>query len=106
VFHTAFPDLHVTIEDQIAEGDNRMVTCYKVSGTHRGDVMGLPPSGKRVTFVGVGVTRTSEGKFVETWEHYDAVGLMQQLGMVPLPGLRLLARMLISQAKKPRSRLR
>ena len=106
VFHTAFPDLHLTIEDQIAEGDNKMVTRYRVSGTHRGDLMGLPPSGKRVTFVGVGVTRTSDGKIVETWEHYDALGLMQQLGIVPLPGPRLLARMLIRQAKKLRSRLR
>jgi steroid delta-isomerase-like uncharacterized protein len=106
VFHTAFPDLHVTIEDQIAEGDNKMVTRYRVSGTHRGDLMGLPPSGKRVTFEGVGVTRTSDGKFVESWEHYDALGLMQQLGVVPLPGPRLLARMLIRQAKKLRSRLR
>ena len=106
MFHAAFPDLHLTIEDQIAEGDNKMVTRYRVSGTHRGDLMGLPPSGKRVTFVGVGVTRTSDGMFVETWEHYDALGLMQQLGVVPLPGPRLLARMLIRQAKKLRSRLR
>ena len=106
MFHAAFPDLHLTIEDQIAEGDNKMVTRYRVSGTHRGDLMGLPPSGKRVTFVGVGVTRTSDGKFVEAWEHYDALGLMQQLGVVPLPGPRLLARMLIRQAKKLRSRLR
>ena len=106
MFHAAFPDLHLTIEDQIAEGDSKMVTRYRVSGTHRGDLMGLPPSGKRVTFVGVGVTRTSDGKFVETWEHYDALGLMQQLGVVPLPGPRLLARLLIRQAKKLRSRLR
>ena len=106
VFHNALPDLHVTIEDQIAEGDNKMVTRYRVSGTHRGDLMGLPPSGKRVTFEGVGVTRTSDGKFVESWEHYDALGLMQQLGVVPLPGPGLLARMLIRQAKMLRSRLR
>jgi steroid delta-isomerase-like uncharacterized protein len=106
VFHTAFPDLNFTIEDQIAEGDNKMVTRYRVSGTHRGDLMGLSPSGKRVTFEGVGVTRTSDGKFMETWEHYDALGLMQQLGLVPVPGPRLLTRMLIRQAKKLRSRLR
>ena len=67
--------------------------------------MGLPPSDKPVTFVGVGVTRTSEGKIVETCEYYDALGLMQQLGVVPHPCPRLLARMLISQSKKPRSRL-
>ena len=106
VFHTAFPDLHVTIEDQIAEGDNKMVTRYRVSGTHLGDLMGLPPSGRRVTFAGVGVTRTSDGKVVETWEHYDALGLMRQLDVVPLPGPRLLARMLIRQVKQLRSRLR
>ena len=106
MFHTAFPDLHVTIEDQIAEGDNKMVTRYRVSGTHRGDLMGLPPSSKRVTFRGVDVTHTSDGKFVESWEHYDALGLMQQLGVVPLPSPGLLARMLIRQAKMLRSRLR
>lgn len=76
VFHNAFPDLHVTIEDQIAERDNKMVTRYRAGGTNQGDLMGLPPSGKRVAFVGVGVTRTSDGRFVESWEHYDALGLM------------------------------
>ncbi|MDQ3910548.1 MAG: ester cyclase [Actinomycetota bacterium] len=106
VFHNAFPDLHVTIEDQIAEGDNKMVTRYWASGTHRGELMGLPPSDKQGAFVGVGVTRTSEGRFVESWEHYDALGLIQQLGVVPLPGPGLLARMLVRRMKKLRARLR
>ena len=105
IFRTAFPDLHVTIEEQIAEGD-MMVTRYTVRGTHTGELMGLPPSGKRVTVVGVGVSRASGGKFVETWDHYDALGLMRQIGVVPVPGPGLGARMLIRQAKKLRSRAR
>ena len=105
IFRTAFPDLHVTIEEQIAEGD-MMVTRYTVRGTHTGELMGLPPSGKRVTVVGVGVSRASGGKFVETWDHYDALGLMRQIGVVPVPGPGLVARMLIRQAKKLLSRAR
>ncbi len=78
VFRTAFPNLHVTIEDQIAEGD-KMVTRYTVTGNHLGDLMGLPPSGKRVTIVGAGVSRASGGKFVETWDHYDALDVCCQV---------------------------
>ncbi len=105
MFRAAFPDLHVTIEDQVAEG-NEVVTRYTVQGTHQGELMGLPPSGNRMTLTGVGVSRISGGKFEETWDHYDALGLMRQIGVVPLPGPGLVARMLIRQAKKLRSRSR
>ncbi len=104
-FRTAFPDLHVTIEEQIAEG-GKMVTRYTVRGTHQGELMGLPASGKRVTIVGAGVTHASGGKFVETWDHYDALGLMRQIGVVALPGPGLVGRMLIRQGKKLLSRAR
>jgi steroid delta-isomerase-like uncharacterized protein len=81
-FRRAFPDLQVTIEDQIAEGE-KVVTRYTARGTHQGELMGLPASGKRVTIVGASVTRASGGKLAETWDHYDALGMMQQIGVIP-----------------------
>ena len=105
VFRTAFPNLHVTIEEQIAEGD-KMVTRYTVRGNHLGELMGLPATGKQVTIRGCGVSRVSDGKLVETWDHYDALGLMGQIGVVPLPGPGLVALMLIRQAKKLLSKAR
>jgi steroid delta-isomerase-like uncharacterized protein len=82
---TAFPDLHFTIEDQIAEEDKTTLR-YTSRGTHRGDLMGIPPTGKQVTVTGIFITRWANGKAEESWLNFDALGMLQQLGVVPVPG--------------------
>jgi len=81
----AFPDLHVTIEDLFAEGD-RVATRYIGRGTHKGEMMGIPPTGKQVTAMGLVISRILGGKFVETWDLMDQVGMLQQLGVMPPRG--------------------
>jgi steroid delta-isomerase-like uncharacterized protein len=85
LYRTAYPDTHFTIEDQIAEGD-KVVTRWSATGTHRGDLMGIAPTGKRVTVTGMTINRIAGGKIVETWNNFDALGQLQQLGVVPMPG--------------------
>ena len=82
MFLTAFPDLHVTIEDMIGEGD-RVVVRFTYGGTHKGDFMGIPPTGKQVAVTGISIMRVANGKFLEEWINTD---LMQQLGVVSVPG--------------------
>jgi steroid delta-isomerase-like uncharacterized protein len=81
-YRTAFPDLEVTIDDQIAEGD-RVVTRWTARGTHTGDLWGIPGTGKQVTVTGTSIDRNKDGRIVETWSQWDVLGLMQQLGVVP-----------------------
>ena len=73
----AFPDLHFTIEDMVAEGD-RVVTRFTVRGTQRGEFQGIPPTGKQVTFSWVSIARIANGKIVESWSVFDGLGLMKQ----------------------------
>ncbi len=84
VYRSAFPDVHVTLEDQVAEGD-RVATRWTARAAHRGELMGVPPSGNQVEVTAISIDRISGGKFVETWEIYDALGMMQQIGAVPSP---------------------
>ncbi|HSA93299.1 MAG TPA: ester cyclase [Terriglobales bacterium] len=81
-FRTAFPDVACTIVDQIAEGD-RLVTRWTARGTHRGELLGIAPTNKPVTLTGVVISRFAQGKLVEDFEIFDALGLMRQLGVVP-----------------------
>ena len=77
-FRSAFPDFHISIEDQIAEGD-KVVSHYTIRGTHQGDFRGLAPTGKEIEIKGVTTFRFSpEGKVVETWDSYDQMSLMRQ----------------------------
>jgi len=85
MYRSAFPDVQLTIEDQIAEGD-KVVTRWTARGTHQGELMGIPPTGKQATVTGITVGRVANGKFVESWSNFDALGMMQQLGVVPAPG--------------------
>ena len=85
IYRTAYPDTHFTIEDQIAEGD-KVVTRWSAIGTHRGELMGIAPTGKRVTVTGITINRIAGGKIVETWNNFDALGQLQQLGVIPVPG--------------------
>ncbi len=80
----ALPDYHSTIEDIVAEGD-KVVTRFTGRGTHRGDMMGIPPTGKQVTVKGIAVHRIANGKVVENWVTMDMLSVMQQLGVVPPP---------------------
>jgi steroid delta-isomerase-like uncharacterized protein len=82
MYRSAFPEVHIEIEDQIAEGD-KVASRWVARGTHEGDLMGLPPSGKQVTVVGMTIDRVAEGKVAETWDSYDALGMMQQIGAIP-----------------------
>lgn len=81
---TAFPDAHETIEDQVAEG-NKEVHRWIIRGTHQGDFLGIPPTGKQVSVTGITVAHIAEGKIAEEWTSADMMGLMQQLGVAPPP---------------------
>ena len=81
-FLTAFPDLHVVVEDLIAEGD-KVVARLTMRGTHQGDFMALPPTGKVVTVTGIVILRFAGAKEVEHWSSVDNLGWLQQLGAIP-----------------------
>jgi steroid delta-isomerase-like uncharacterized protein len=82
LYRTAFPDLRLTIEDLIAEGDTVMAR-WSCHGTHKGDLNGMAPTGKQFTISGVTIARLLNGKLAEGYVNWDALGLMQQLGVVP-----------------------
>ena len=78
----AFPDFHLTAEDVLAEGD-KVVLRWTFTGTHEGELMGIPPTGKQVTYTGIVINRFADGKIVEDWEIADFLGMMQQLTAPP-----------------------
>jgi predicted ester cyclase len=80
----AFPDLHAEIQDQTADGD-KVWTRKTFKGTHRGDFMGIPPTGKEVAWDVIDIVRMRDGQFIEHWNVVDAMGLMAQLGAVGSP---------------------
>jgi predicted ester cyclase len=77
----AFPDIHVTIEDQVAEGD-KVSTRRTWHGTHQGEYRGIGPTGKRVMWTQISIVRFAGGKVVEDWVVADELGLLEQLGHV------------------------
>jgi len=83
-FFNAFPDAQFTIDDMIVEGDKATIRTT-LTGTHKGEFMGIPPSNKKVTAWAISIDRVANGKFAESWERYDTLGLMQQLGVIPAP---------------------
>jgi steroid delta-isomerase-like uncharacterized protein len=84
MYRNAFPDNRYSVEEQVAEGD-MVVTRWIASGTHQGEIMGIAPTGNRVTYAGTSVERIVDGKIEETWDNYDALGMMQQIGAIPSP---------------------
>jgi steroid delta-isomerase-like uncharacterized protein len=82
MYRNAFPDAKLTIDEQIAEGDT-VVTRWTATGTHRGELFGVAPTGKTVRVQGVLTSRIVNGKVVEETEIYDALGMLRQLGVVP-----------------------
>ncbi len=84
MFRAAFPDSYFTVEDMIGEGD-KVVTRKTFHGTHEGEFMGIPPTGRRVSTELIDIVRIVDGRVVEHWSMGDNLGMMQQLSIVPLP---------------------
>lgn len=84
MLRSAFPDFKATIDDLVAEGD-KVVILQTWRGTHRGEFMGIPPTGRSVSFQVIDTMRIAGGKIVEHWGLMDSMGLMQQLGAIPAP---------------------
>lgn len=86
-----YPDIHLTIEDMIVEGD-QVAVRYTVRGTNTGDIvtpsmpMPIPATCKQVTTSGISINRIAEGKAIETWNQADNLGALQQFGLIPAPG--------------------
>ncbi len=81
VSRATFPDLQVTVEDQIAEGD-RVVTRFSARATHCGPFAGVPATGRPVTVTAIHIHRIADGKIAELWEQIDLLGVLQQLGVM------------------------
>jgi predicted ester cyclase len=84
MFRAAFPDLRFTIEDVIAEGDY-VVQRVTGHGTMKGEFMGMPPTGKHATWSEIDIVRMKNGKIAEHWGNGDQMGMLQQLGLAPMP---------------------
>ena len=84
-FHTAFPDGHLSIDQMIAEGET-VATRLTFRGTHTGNFLSIPATGKQVAVPALDMARYANGKLVEHWGGPDQMSLMQQLGVVPAPG--------------------
>ncbi|MFN8456423.1 MAG: ester cyclase [Anaerolineae bacterium] len=80
----AFPDLTPTVEDQIA-ADDKVTNRLVFRGTHQGDFHGILPTGRRVAITAITIERVEGGKIAEHWINFDALGIMQQLGVIPTP---------------------
>ncbi len=85
MYRATYPDLRVTAEDQVAEGA-LVVTRWTATGTHRGELMGIAPTGKEITVTGVIIDRVAGDKVEAEWAYYDALGMLQQLGVALPPG--------------------
>jgi steroid delta-isomerase-like uncharacterized protein len=77
-----FPDLHITVDDLFAQGD-QVASMWTMEGTHTGEWFGAPASGKRAKWSGIVITRFAGGKMAEDWYNFDQVSLLQQLGIIP-----------------------
>lgn len=81
-YRSAFPDLKLTIEEQLAEGD-LVATRWTAKGTHKGELMGIAPTGKESTVTGLTIDKIKDGKIIESWNNWDTLGMMRQLGVIP-----------------------
>ena len=85
LYFSAFPDLQITPEDLIAEGD-KVTMRYGWRGTHKGELMGIAPTGRQVTTSGISILRVANGKITEQWDNFDNLGMLQQIGVIPTMG--------------------
>lgn len=81
-FRKAFPDLEVRVVHMVADEDN-VAFAYTIEGTHKGELMGIPPTGRRIVVRGMQIGRFENGKLVERWGSSDQLGILQQLGAAP-----------------------
>ncbi len=84
-FLEGYPDLHWTIEDTIAEED-KVVACWTISGIQKGEYLGIPATNKKVSVDGITIHHVANGKIMDSYSNWDALGMMQQLGVVPALG--------------------
>jgi steroid delta-isomerase-like uncharacterized protein len=84
MYLTAIPDLRVTIEDLVAEGD-KVAVRRSYEGTHQGELLGIPATGKQLQVGSISIFRLVDGKIAENWEQLDRLALLQQLGVIPAP---------------------
>ncbi|MBC8186241.1 ester cyclase [candidate division KSB1 bacterium] len=85
MYRAAFPDFLFTIEDMIAVGDKVVIRCT-MGGTHEGELMGVAPTGKKLSMTAIAIRRFEDGKIVEEWVETNMLGVMQQMGVIPMPG--------------------
>lgn len=85
--HSAFPDGRITVENLTSEGD-KVGATFSFTGTNTGTFLGLAPTGKAVNVEGAGIFRVVDGKVTDNWANLDAMAMMQQLGLAPMPGQR------------------
>ncbi len=83
-FRSVFPDIAVTIIHLLADGD-KVISHVQMRGTHKGEFMGIPATGKRVEWSAISIVRLANGKIAERWNIADRYGLLQQLGAIPAP---------------------
>ena len=81
-FTTAFPDAQISVDGSIAERD-MVASRWTITGTHRGDFQGVPPTGRKVTMTGIDFSRIVDGKIAEHWAQFDVISVMQQIGASP-----------------------
>lgn len=84
LYRAAFPDVHFTIDQQIADGD-MVATRWTATGTNTGPLNGMPPTGRPITVSGISIERFENGKIAETRVNWDFLGMLQQLGVIPQP---------------------
>ena len=84
MYLAGIPDLRVTIEEMVAEGD-KVAVRRSYEGTHQGELLGIPATGKHLQLGGISIFRLAGGKIAEHWEQLDRLTLMQQLGVIPAP---------------------
>jgi steroid delta-isomerase-like uncharacterized protein len=82
IFLNAYPDIRLTIEDEFAEGD-KVVVRFTMTGTHQGELLGIPPTGKQIRLTGVSIYRLVNAKIAELWFLFDSLTALQQMGVVP-----------------------
>ena len=85
MYRTVSPDMHYAVDDIVAEG-HKVVVRWTGRGTHKGDLMGIAPTGKQVTITGISILRITGGKIVEEWGEMNMLGALQQLGAFPPKG--------------------
>jgi steroid delta-isomerase-like uncharacterized protein len=82
MFRSAFPNLHIDAHEMLADGD---LVCARITttGTHQGEFLGIPPTGKRIEVEAIDIVRMRDGQAVEHWGVTDTIAMLQQLGVVP-----------------------